>query len=171
MNIRFRFPALFAQLAACAWLLALACPAVVRAQAPAPLTWTFGAAQGWTAERGRITLVDGKMRMQPDANRRVVLLSPPGLPDAVRDAGQFVLGIGGTGLQRVRIQGRRDERGGWITLADARGNALREAPDGIAVVRKRGKRGPPIERLRIELEFRTTNARTLERIVVVPAPA
>ena len=159
-----------------AWLSAFASPSVVLAQAPpaAPLSWTFAGPQGdgvgWTAERGSIAAVDGKMRMQPDASRRVVLLSPPGLPDAARDAGQFVLAVAGTGLERVRIQGRRDARGGWITLADARGKALRQVADGVAIERTAGKRGAPIERLRIELEFRTTNPRTLERIVVVPAP-
>jgi hypothetical protein len=92
------------------------------------------------------------------------------LPESTRDAGQFILGIEGTGLSRVRIQGRRDARGGWITLADARGKALREVPEGVAVERKPGPRGA-IEGLRIELEFRTTNPRTLERIVLVPSPS
>ncbi len=138
------------------------------AQAAPAHGWTFdtGDAAGWTAERGRLTIADGKVRLQPDANRRVVLLSPPALPESARSAGEFVIGVAGTGLQRVRVQGRRDDRGGWMTLADARGNALRETPDGVAVKRTLMPGAAAYERLRIELEFRTTNPRTLERILV-----
>ncbi len=139
------------------------------------LAWSFHAAQpngdqGWTAERGTITQVDGELRIQPDANRRVVLLSPPALPEAAGHAGEFVLGITGTGLQRVRIQARRDARGGWITIADASGAALREAPDGYAIRRNAGARDAPVERLRVELHFRTTNPRALQRIELVSSP-
>jgi hypothetical protein len=139
------------------------------------LAWTFGAAQpagdkGWTAERGTITEGGGELRLQPDANRRVTLLSPSALPEAAQQAEVFVLGIGGTGLQRVRIQARRDARGGWITIADATGTALREVPGGYAIKRIAGARDAPIERLRIELQFRTTNPRTLQRIAAMPAP-
>jgi hypothetical protein len=135
------------------------------------LSWTFGSppsAEGkaWTAERGTLTLANGEARLQPDANRRVVLVSPPDLPDAARAAEAFELGIAGTGLERVRIQGRRDARGGWITIADASGSALQETAGGYLLKRKPGARDAPIERLRIELEFRTTNPRALQRIVV-----
>ena len=92
-------------------------------------TWTFpgndaNGSAGWTAERGRMTVADGKLQLRPDANRRMVLLSPPGLPEAAAAANRFAIAIAGTGLVRVRIQGRRDARGGWMTLADARGSAL-----------------------------------------------
>jgi hypothetical protein len=76
-----------------------------------------------------------------------------------------VLGVGGTGLLRARIQGRRDARGGWITLADARGKALRDPSDGVVIKRTAAGVEAPIERLRIEMEFRTTNPRPLDRIV------
>ena len=150
---------------------------VMPAPAGAPagvLAWTFDAAQPgdgakWTAERGTLTLGKGEARLQPDRNRRVVLLSPPGLPDAARYADEFVLGLSGTGLERVHIQARRDARGGWITIADATGTALRETTDGLAVKRSAVARGASIERLRIELTFRTTNARPLTRISVIPA--
>ena len=136
--------------------------------APAAAAWAFGTpvpgTGGWTAERGTLTMANGSARMQPDANRRVVLLSPPALPASVKGAEEFLLGIEGTGLQRVRVQARRDARGGWITIADASGSALRETPDGYTVKRKPGARDASIERLRIELEFRTTNPRVLTRI-------
>jgi hypothetical protein len=148
----------------------LASPTTVAAQATpaaAPTAWSFGAAGtgGWTAERGTITAADGKVSMRPDANRRVVLLSPPSLHANVRDFEEFVLGVGGTGLLRARIQGRRDARGGWITLADARGKALRDTPEGVAIKRTAAASEAPVERLRIEMEFRTTNPRPLDRIV------
>jgi len=111
-----------------------------------------------------------KIVIAGDANRRLVLLSPAGLPDAARDAQEFVLGITGTGLQRVRIQVRRDARGGWITVADAHGAALRQMADGYAVKRTAGGPAAPIERLRVELQFRTTNPRTLTHVAVVTAP-
>jgi len=137
------------------------------------LSWTFGAqpANGaaWTIERGTMTLGQGAARVQPDSRRRVVLLSPPELPDAVRSAEEFVVGVQGTGLTRVRVQGRRDARGGWITIADASGAAMRQVADGFAIKRSPGARDRPIERLRIELTFRTTNTRPLTRISVNPA--
>jgi hypothetical protein len=132
-------------------------------------SWTFdtpqsATADGWIAERGTMTVAKGEALLQPDANRRVVLLSPPALPEAVAHAEAFELGLTGTGLQRVRVLGRRDARGGWITLADASGTALVEIPDGYVVKRKPGARGAAIERLRIELTFRTTNARALLKV-------
>ena len=140
------------------------------------LSWTFDASQsaggnGWTAERGTFTVGQAGARLQPDVNRRVVLLSPPGLPEAARQADEFVLGVAGdAGLQRVRVQARRDARGGWITIADATGGTLRAVPGGYAITRKAGARDAHIERLRIELTFRTTNPRALTRIVAIPAP-
>jgi hypothetical protein len=151
-------------------------PASPSNPSPSPnvVAWTFGGAQSaaadWTVERGRMITADGATRLQPDAVRRVTLLSPPALPDAVRAAETFVLGIEGTGLQRVRVQARRDARGGWITIADASGGALQETAEGYVVKRTPGARGASIERLRIELEFRTTNPRALTRIAAVPAP-
>jgi len=138
------------------------------------LLWTFGTPQhadgdGWTADVGRIELGTGEMRLHPDANRRVTLLSPSGLPDAARNAEEMVLGVDGAGLQRVRIQARRDAQGGWITVADASGAGLRETPAGVAVKRIVAGRGASIERLRIELTFRATNPRTLTRIATIPA--
>lgn len=135
------------------------------------VVWTFAAAPGasgdaWTAERGRLTFADGEARLQPDANRRATLLSPPGLPEATKAAETFAVGVTGTGLQRIRIQARRDARGGWITIADASGDALRATADGYVVQRKSGARTAPIERLRIDLDFRTSNARALQRIAV-----
>ena len=134
----------------------------------ATTAWTFGTpvpgTGGWTAERGTMTVANGKTSLQPDANRRVILLSPPALPGSVKGAEEFLLGIEGTGLQRVRVQARRDARGGWITIADASGSALRETPDGYAIKRQPGARDAPIERLRFELQFRTTNPRVLTRI-------
>lgn len=131
--------------------------------------WTFPASPAagsatWVAERGRLTPGNGDAQLQPDSNRRVVLLSPPGLPDAVHGAEEFVLGLSGTGVQRVRIQGRRNATGGWITIADANSKDLKETAEGYVVKRKRGARGAPIERLRIEIEFATTNPRTLRSI-------
>ncbi len=138
------------------------------------LLWTFGAPQhadgdGWTAEVGRIELGQGELRLHPDANRRLVLLSPSGLPEAARAADEFVLGIEGSGLQRVRIQARRDARGGWITIADAAGNGMRATAAGVAVKRVAGPRSEPLERLRVELTFRSTNARVLSRFAAIPA--
>jgi len=147
-----------------------AAPIPAPAAAPsAALTWTFAAPQpadgtGWTVERGTLTTGKGKTSLRPDANRRVVLVSPPGLPEAARYAEEFVVGVSGTGLERVRVLGRRDPRGGWITIADASGTALHETADGYLVKRNTGARDAPIERLRFELQFRTTNPRTLASI-------
>lgn len=148
-------------------------PAAIPAPAAAPsaaLTWNFSTPQptdgtGWTVERGKMTTGEGKTSLRPDANRRIVLLSPPGLPEAARSAEEFVIGVSGTGLERVRVLARRDPRGGWITIADASGAALHDTADGYLVKRNAGARDATIERLRFEMQFRTTNPRTLTRIV------
>ena len=111
-----------------------------------------------------MTLAQAYAQIAPNKSRRVVLLSPSQLLDRVRTAEQFVLGVTGTGLERVRVQARRDARGGWITIADASGPALQEVAGGVKVKRVSGARTAPIERLRIELTFRTTNPRSLSRI-------
>ena len=152
-----------------------AAPPVSSAAADGGMSWRFGAAQSadsknWTAERGTIAQGNDGLRLQPDANRRVILLSPSALPEAARRAEEFQLGISGTGLQRARIQARRDERGGWITIADASGSALREIDGGYAIKRNAGARDAPIERLRIELQFRTTNPRALKFIAIKDMP-
>lgn len=155
---------------------ATAAPAVAippNAKAPAAVFWTFGSPSAlnedsWTAERGKLTLGEG--RLQPDNQGRVVLLSPADLPTAIRGADEFFLGVTGTGLQRVRVQARRDARGGWITIADASGATLHHGSDGYTIRRSPGARDAPIERLRIELQFRTTNPRDLQRIGAIPNP-
>lgn len=142
----------------------------------APVTWSFatpqqGAGAAWTAERGRMTPGATEARLQPDTSRRVILVSPGGLPEAVRYAESFVVNIPAeAGLQRVRVQARRDARGGWITIADGKGTALRTTPEGIALKRNPGARDLPIESLRFELSFRTTNPRSLVGITALPGP-
>ena len=135
------------------------------------VAWTFDAATpadiaGWSAERGTVTLEKAHAQIAPNKSRRVVLLSPSPLPDGLGVAESFVLGVTGTGLERVRVQARRDPRGGWITIADASGAALQEVAGGVKVKRVSGARTAPLERLRIELTFRTTNPRPLSRISV-----
>lgn len=141
----------------------------------APLTWSFAASQQgagstWTVERGRMTPGATEAVLQPDTSRRVILVSPSALPASVRYAEEFVVNVAeGTGLQRVRVQARRDARGGWITIADGKGAALRATPSGIALDRTPGARNLPIESLRFELFFRTTNPRALVSISALPA--
>jgi hypothetical protein len=148
-----------------------ACAASQDASSAVQVAWIFDAATpansaGWSAERGTMTLAQAHAQIAPDKSRRVVLLSPSQLPDRVRAAESFVLGVTGTGFQRVRVQARRDPRGGWITIADASGPSLREVVGGVKVKRVSGARTAPIERLRIELTFRTTNPRSLSRIAI-----
>ena len=117
-----------------------------------------------------MTPEDSGARLQPDTSRRVIIVSPGTLPAAIREAEEFVLGIApDSGLQRVRIQARRDARGGWITIVDAHGDALRQTPAGIAVKRSAGSRTPTIESLRVEMTFRTTNPRILTSIAAIRA--
>lgn len=151
-----------------------ATPAPVGAQTGA-LSWRFGAALspdggGWSIERGTMTTEKEAIILHPDRGGRVVLLSPPGLPDAVRYAEEFVLGLSGTGLRRIRVQARRDARGAWITIADASDTAIRQVAGGYAITVNPRARGAPVDRLRIEITLRTTNARPLTSISVIPGP-
>lgn len=140
------------------------------------LLWTFGTAQhadgdGWTAELGGLRLAPGHVAIAPDANGRVTLVSPAGLPATAQDADRFVLGVDrDAGLRRVRIQGRA-AGGGWITLADATGAALEDTAAGIAVSRTSGSRALVIDQFRIEMTFRATTARPLVRVAAIPPPA
>lgn len=155
---------------AAAWLvIALACCcAAAHAEA---LSWGFGGGDSgpdarWTAERGRIEWDKGAARLHPDNGGSVVLLSPAALTLATASMKSVVLEMSGTGLQRVRIQGRRDPRGGWITLADASGPAVRSADGAVVIEKNMRVADGPIEQLRVELSFRTTGVRGLTRISV-----
>ena len=138
------------------------------------LLWTFGTpvhadGDGWTAELGRIALGRGFLTLTPDANARIALVSPRGLPATAQRADEFVLGFdAAAGLRRVRIQGRRSPDSGWETLADASGSALKVTAAGIAIKRTPGARTTPIDQLRIEMTFVANTARTLTRIATIP---
>jgi hypothetical protein len=137
------------------------------------LLWSFGTpvhadGDGWTAELGTISLGHGFLTLGPDANDRIALVSPRGLPVAAQRAEDFVLGLDAhAGLRRVRVQGRRGPDSGWETLADASGAALRVTNAGIAIKRNPGARGTPIDQLRFELTFVANTTRTLTRIAVL----
>ncbi len=137
------------------------------------LLWTFGTpshadGDGWTAEQGRIALGKGALAITPDANGRAILLSPAGLPASAQRADEFVLGLDAqAGLRRVRIQGRA-AGGGWETVADAAGNALRDTAAGIAIRREDGSRTTAFDQFRLELTFRATTSRALVRVAVLP---
>ncbi len=137
------------------------------------LLWTFGTPQhadgdGWTADIGRIGLGKGMLQITPDANGRVTLLSPAGLPASAQALREIVLGVdANAGLRRVRVQGRT-AGGGWQTLAEASGAALRETAAGIAIERTVRDFALPVDQLRLELTFRSTATRALTRVAVVP---
>ena len=137
------------------------------------LLWTFGApvhadGDGWTAEIGSLALGRGFLTLGPDANDRIVLLSPKGLPAAAQAAEQFVLGFdAGAGVRRARVQGRRGADSGWETLADASGAALRTTAAGLVVKRAPGARTTPYDQLRIELTFASNTARQLNRVAII----
>lgn len=135
--------------------------------------YTFGTAShadgdGWTADVGTIALGRGFLTLGPDANDRIALVSPKGLPAQVREAEEFVMGFDGhAGVRRIRIQGRTGPDGGWETLADASGTALRASHAGIAVKRGTGDRAFAIDQLRIEITFSANTAKALTRIAVL----
>ncbi len=137
------------------------------------LLWTFGTPvhsddDGWTAEPGTLALGHGFVTLAPDANDRIAILSPRGLPAAVVRGQEYVLGLdANAGLRRVRVQGRRGPDGGWETLADASGAALRRTAAGIAIKRTAGAPGAKIDQLRIEMTFGANTSRVLTRISVL----
>ncbi len=140
---------------------------------PGAVLYTFGTpvhadGDGWTAEPGSLALGRGHVALQPDANRRVTLTSPRGLPATVRDAREFVLGLpADSGVLRIRVQGRRGPDSGWETLADAAGGALRTTAAGVAVARTTGARSVAFDQIRVELSFPSTSVRVLTRIAVL----
>ncbi len=83
-------------------------------------------------------------------------------------AEDFVLGFDPhAGVRRVRIQGRSAPDGGWETLADASGAALRDTAAGIAVKRTAGDRALAIDQVRIEITFATNTAKVLARVAML----
>ncbi|HEY5862394.1 MAG TPA: hypothetical protein VIX61_04850 [Casimicrobiaceae bacterium] len=135
--------------------------------------YTFGTpshadGDGWTADVGGVTLGRGFLTIGPDANGRIALVSPRGLPAQVQRAEDFVLGFDGpAGVRRVRVQGRSAPDGGWQTLADASGPALRMTAAGVAVKRTAGDRALAIDQVRIEITFATNTAKALTRIAIL----
>jgi hypothetical protein len=135
--------------------------------------YTFGTpshpdGDGWTSDVGTFTLGPGYLNIGPDANDRIALVSPKGLPSQVQRAGEFVLGFDGhAGVRRIRIQGRTAPDGGWETLADASGAALRTTAAGIAVKRTAGDRALAIDQVRIEVRFATNTAKVLTRVAML----
>jgi hypothetical protein len=135
--------------------------------------YTFGTpshadGDGWTADVGTFTLGHGFLDIGPDANDRVALVSPRGLPAQVQRAEEFVLGFDGhAGVRRVRIQARASPDSGWETLAEASGAALRETAAGIAVKRTSGDRARAIDQVRVEVRFATNTSKVLTRIAIL----
>ncbi len=138
------------------------------------LLWTFGTpvhpdGDGWTAEVGAARLAAGSLTLAPDANGRVVLLSPGGLPETAGVAATYVLGLDShSGIRRIRVQGRRTADSGWETLADASGAALATTDAGYAIARTSRLRDGGVDRLRIELSFAATTLRRLTRVAAIP---
>lgn len=137
------------------------------------LLWTFGApahadGDGWTAEIGALALGRGFVTLGPDANDRIVLLSPKGLPASIQKAEAFVLGLDThAGLRRVRVQGKRGADSGWETLADASLQTLRSTAAGVTIRRSPGPRTTAYDQLRIELTFTSNTTRVLSRIAAL----
>jgi hypothetical protein len=134
--------------------------------------YTFGTpshadGDGWTADVGAFSLGPGYLTIGPDSNGRVALVSPKGLPAQVQRADEFVLGFDGhAGVRRVRIQARIAPDGGWETMADASGAALRTTAAGI-VVKRTGQRAFAFDQVRIEITFATNTAKILTRIAMM----
>ncbi|MFO1304197.1 MAG: hypothetical protein U1F54_10720 [Burkholderiales bacterium] len=134
--------------------------------------YTFGTpvhadGDGWTADVGGIALGRGFLTLSPDANDRLALVSPKGLPAQVQRAREFVVGFDGQpGVRRIRVQGRGPD-GGWETLADASGEALRATAAGFAIRRTSGDSALAIDQLRIEIAFTANTAKALTRIAVL----
>jgi hypothetical protein len=137
------------------------------------LLWTFGTpafadGDGWTADIGTVALGKGFLVLGPDANDRMAIVSPKGLPASVQRAETFVLGLDEhAGVRRVRIQGRTGPDGGWETLADASAGALQATRAGIAVKRRAGDRGFAFDQLRIEITFAANTSRKLARVAAL----
>jgi hypothetical protein len=144
---------------------------------PGTPLWTFGTpahedGDGWTPDVGAIRLGHGLLRLEPDRNRRVAIVSPAELPEAAGRAETFVLGLEpDAGLRRVRIQGRRTAESGWETLADAisADNAgWRHTAAGVVIGRTGIARPERYTQVRIELTFAATTTRALTRVALLP---
>ena len=131
--------------------------------APGGRLWTFGSAQhadddGWTVERGKLVARPAHLALEPDGERRVVLVSPRELRLRGTNAWRLVLVAPPGAIAQVRVDARASAEAPWQPLADAPG----------ATVELPRRTGPPIEQLRLTLVTRAAEAMTLARVALIP---
>jgi hypothetical protein len=138
--------------------------------------WTFGTPRhadgdAWVAEAGSAGAAPGKLVLAPDAQGRVALVSPGDLALPRNAAAALVLGVPATAnVQAIGVEAQVGGKPEWVQLAHASGSALRREEAGL-VVPLAGTSGPPIDRLRIAIDFggdARARPRELTRVAVLP---
>jgi hypothetical protein len=133
--------------------------------------WTFGSARhsdgdGWVAERGAAEMGNGWLRVAPDAQGTIALVSPGDLVLPRSNARALVLGLPEdarvTSVEVFAAWGGKPE---WHSIARAPAEAMTRESAG-RVVRMPERSGPPIDRLRVVLQVGDGKAVTLTRIAL-----
>jgi len=140
------------------------------------LLWTFGTPRhadgdGWTAEIGTLRLAPGALRVTPDAQGRVALVSPGGLALAPERIGRIVAGLPrDADVAQVDVFARAAGASAWTPIAHARGAGLASVDAGRIVARDHAAHPAPADQLKLEITL-ATSARDvpLTRIAVLPA--
>ena len=139
------------------------------------LLWTFGSPRhadddGWSAEAGTMATSPGALLTIPDANGRVVLVSPRGLALPAERVGRVVAGLpGSAGVNALSVYGRGTGDASWELIGQARGDRIGAAPAGRLVDRGELRRSLPYDQLKVEIAFdRGSTAVPITRIAVLP---
>ena len=131
--------------------------------APGSRLWTFGSAQhadddGWTAERGKLAPKPAHLALEPDAEHRVVLVSPRELRLDGARAWRLVLVASPGAIVQLHVDGRPDADAPWQPLADADSTVV-DLPRRV---------GAPVEQLRLTLVLRPGTPAQLARVALIP---
>ena len=139
------------------------------------LLWTFGTPRhadgdGWTADGGAIAIAAGTLRLATDGDGRVSLVSPRGLALTSERLGRVVAGLPSDAeVRSIDVYARSGENAPWQRIGSARDDAIGISDAGRIVTINR-RSGPPIDQLKIAIEFAERAADVpLTRIAVLGA--
>lgn len=138
--------------------------------------WTFGTPHhadddGWTAERGTVARTPGALRVTPDAEGLVRLLSPAGLYIDNASVGRLVVGLpADRKVARLDVEARAAGTGEWQSVVNADQPAIAVTHAGVLVARNvRGRGVGRFDQVRLTLRLDNSQPVDVARIAILPA--
>ena len=139
------------------------------------LLYTFGSARhadsdGWTVEAGTMAVTKGALVVAPDAEGRIVLVSPTGLALPARQLRRMVVGLPAVAKVKQAIVHVADHAGPqWKRVMDKQAASLIPTPAGRAISDPDATPVAVIDRVKVELVFDAPAAAfAISRIAILP---